>query len=589
MGRAEVLWRQVRNARRWPGIATPRLMARTGAACYLFGGLLVLLLVALEPSNFRVLTAIYLEAGVSITVGVATFLVGPRLRSWQFQLLVVSAIALITVAVSEAGVPATAVSLATLYAFVAFAAFFLSWPQSVAYLTLAVVCCTAVLHTVMAVSRWSALIVCSSTVVMGCVIALLGQLMVGAERDPATGLPNRRGFDRLLAREIDRAQSGGLSPVVLLLRLELFNDIDRSLGHEAGNQLLRSTLKSWRQELSSEHVLTRVGTDEFAVLLLRATEHDGVALSHRLRAVTSTDFSAGVTGWQLGEAAAAVSARSDVALRRAKLAGRNRTVLESAGLPTLARELAEAIADGAVGVLYQPIVSLADGNQIVGVEALARWTSPTRPDLSIAEVIAMAENSNLIATLDRFVLRRACLDLGWMCEQRNGLPLTLTVNVSGLDLIESNYAATVSETLTDTGWPAGKLVLEVTESVVDVDTPSALATLRELRTHGVRVAIDDFGTGYSTLSRLQNLPIDLLKLDASFTTATSLDSGSAPPPLLQAIAALARALDLPVVIEGVETQLQANAMQDVGFTMAQGYFFGRPQTRELIVDQLTVA
>jgi diguanylate cyclase (GGDEF)-like protein len=582
------MWCQAKNARRWPGIATPTLMARVAGGCLVFGGAVVTLLVASSPSNFRAVGTVYAIALFAAVTGVAALLVGPRLRSWQFQLLVVVATAMITATVHLASTAAFAVSLATLYAFVAFAAFFLSWPQSIAHLGLAVVCCIVVLGCAPTVPYWSGLIAATTTIVMGVIIASLGQLMSDSERDLATGLPNRQGFDRILGHVIAAAQLGGAHPAVVLLFLEGLEETSDRFGQHAGDQLVRSTVDRWAGVLRPEYVLARLGDDEFGVLLPGGTEHEGVALSHRIRVVTPTGCAAGVTAWQPDETAAVVLSRADVALRQAKRGGRNRTVVESAGTPTLASELADAIAHNRVDVLYQPIVSLSAGNAIVGVEALARWTPPSRPDLTISEVITVAEHSNLIATLDRFVLRRACVDVGWMQRHRSGPPLTLTVNVSGLELIEKGYAATVTEILDETGWPAEQLVVEVTESVVDVDTPASVAALSELRGYGIRVAIDDFGTGYSTLSRLQTLPIDLLKLDASFTARTALDPSSPPPPMLQAIAALARALDLPVVIEGVETESQATALQRAGFAMAQGYFFGRPQERERLVDRLTV-
>ena len=438
------------------------------------------------------------------------------------------------------------------------------------------------------VPNWSAVIAAGTTILMGAIIASLGQLMSNSERDLLTGLPNRHGFDRLLGHAVAKAQAGGSSPAVVLLQLDNLDDIGDRFGHHALDQMVSSTVERWRAVLAPEYLLARLGDSEFAILLPAGTEHEAVALSHQIRMVTATGCAAGVTAWQQDEVAAVVLSRADVALRRAKRSGANRTMLESASLPSVASELADAIAGNAVAVLYQPIVSLSAGYRVLGVEALARWESPTRPDLAISEVIAVAENSNLIATLDRFVLWRACTDVQWLQQQRLGVPLTLTVNVSGLELIETGYAAGVAEVLAATGWPPEQLVLEVTETMVDVDTPASVAALDELRSHGIRVAIDDFGTGYSTLSRLQTLPIDLLKLDASFTARTILDPASPPPPMLQAISALARALKLPVIIEGVETEQQAAALQRVGFAMAQGYFFGRPQEREHLVDRLTV-
>lgn len=588
MGRVEARGRHVDGGQQWPGIATPILSALTAGACFLLGGVLVLLLATLAPSNFDMRAVAYANAVIACTVGIAVLVWGKRLRPWQFNVLVFSATVLISLTVYIAATPGTTVSLATLYVFVAFSAFFLPWPQAAVHIVVAMLSCLAVLGATSTVPWWSALIPTVTTAAMGTVIAMLGRWVSKAERDADTGVPNRRGFDRLFALEIANAQQGHTQPTVVVLRLEGLGVIHDRFGSRAENQLLRNVIESWWGVLGADHLLARVGDAEFAVLLPGASEHEGVALSHRLRAVTSTDFSAGVTSSQPGESVSMVLSRAEFALRRAKRKGRNLTIVESSAVPSLATELAGAIDTSSVDVLYQPIVTLEDGNAIVGVEALARWAPPNRPDMAISEVIAVAENSNLIAELDRYVLHRACLDVQWMQQQCHGASLTLTANVSGLDLIEKGYAATVAKTLAATGWPAQRLVLEVTESVVDVDTPAAIAALHELRAHGIRVAIDDFGTGYSTLSRLQTLPIDLLKLDASFTARTAVDPSCAPPPLLQAIAALAGALDLPVIIEGVETGAQATALQRAGFSMAQGYHFGRPQVREDMLDLLTV-
>jgi diguanylate cyclase (GGDEF)-like protein len=574
--------------KQWPGIATPILSALTGGGCFLLGGALVFILVTVEPANFETIDAAYANAAIACAIGVGILMWGKRLRPWQFNAVVFLAVVLITMTVYVAATAVTAVSLATLYVFVAFAAFFVSWQQAAVHVVVAIVCCVTVLQATTAVPWWSALIAAVTTAAMGAVIALLGRLVSKSERDDYTGVPNRRGFDRIFSLRVTGAHISGAPLTLVLLRLEGLVDIYFRYGPKTGSQLVLDAVEAWQDVLQPEHFLARVGDGEFAVLMPGETEEDGAALSQRLREVTHKGCSAGVTSWQQGESASVLLSRAEVGLRRARRKGRNRTVIESSSVPTLATELADAIATGAVDVLYQPIVSLADGNAMVGVEALARWASPTRPDMVISEVITIAENSNLIAELDRYVLQRACADVQWMQKQRNGIALTLTVNVSGLDLIQPGYAATVGDILAATGWPAQQLVLEVTESVVDVDTPASIAALHDLRAQGIRVAIDDFGTGYSTLSRLQTLPIDLLKLDASFTARTTIDVSCPPPPLLQAIAALAQALELPMIIEGVETAEQATVLQRAGFAMAQGYFFGRPQIREDIAAGLPV-
>jgi diguanylate cyclase len=205
-------------------------------------------------------------------------------------------------------------------------------------------------------------------------------------------------------------------------------------------------------------------------------------------------------------------------------------------------------------------------------------------DVTTEEVIRVAEESGLIVELDRYVLRRACLDAHAVQKAKGDGPLTVHVNVSGLELAKPGYVAGVDRVLADTGWSPGQLVLEVTESVLDLDAPTATAALHELRSRGIRIAVDDFGTGCSPLSRIQTLPTDLLKLDRSFIATITADSP--PPPLLRAIALLSNALGLPVIVERVEDAHQAVTVQSLGYSFAQGFYYGRPQSRLAIVASL---
>lgn len=233
---------------------------------------------------------------------------------------------------------------------------------------------------------------------------------------------------------------------------------------------------------------------------------------------------------------------------------------------------------------YQPIVSLTEGGgKAVGVEALLRWSSSAQPDVTTEGLIRVAEEYDLIADLDELVLRRACADAARLQETFAQLDLTLNVNVSGLELAESDYADRVANILAGTGWPADQLVLEVTESELAAESQTAIANLHTLRERGVRIAIDDFGTGYSSLSRLATLPSDILKVDQSFVAAIRSDSPA--PPLLGVIAALSSALDLQVIAEGVETEYQAAVLTELGFALAQGYHYSDSHpVSELISD-----
>ena len=581
MGRRLRRWAALARAQMWPGITTPTLMSRTVGGCFLFGAFLVFLLATLAPLSFSSTEVQYGNAAAALVVGVTVLLWGQRLQLWQFHLMVVVATLQITVSVYEAANPATAVSIATLYVFIACVAFFVAWPIAALQLALAVACCMTAVGLAPTVPWWSGLAVSGSMVGLGVVIAILGRMVSSAEMDDITGLPNRRGFDRLLGVAISRVQLGGPRPAIALVCVDGYGAIHEEFGSQAGDELMQQIVASWRVALDPEHVLARRGVDEFTVLLPGVTEEDAVSVVDRMRAAIARSCSAGVAAWQPGEVASLTVARADTALRRAKRSGRNRTMVESVNQPPLAVELRNALDAGTVDVRYQPIVDLDDG-RVVGVEALVRWTPASHPGLAAAEVVSIAEETNLIATLGHYVLRRACLDARWMQQHAPCPKLYLSANVSGLELVEEGYATRVFGILNETGWAANRFILEVTESVLDVDRPSSIAALQELRAGGVKIAIDDFGTGYSSLSRLQVLPTDFLKLDASFIAAVTPPSPEVPP-LLQAVAALAEALHLPVVAEGVETVEQLAVLRRLGLNLAQGFYFGEAQTPDELV------
>jgi predicted signal transduction protein with EAL and GGDEF domain len=555
-------WASFRRARLWPGLATPTLTSRTAAGCLLVGGVVVASLATLQPAAFHSVAVQYANAGIAVVVGAAVLLWGHRLRLWQFHALILMATAMITVSISQAADAAVAVAFATLYVFIAVAGFFVPWSASVLYVTLAAGCCMVVLASTSAAPWWAGVPAACTTAVIGIVIALFNRIVSGAEVDSLTGLPNRRGFERLLDAVIARAQSSGHQVALILVSVDGWAMARRQLGYRAGDEMLRTVVGTWRGEVDPRHVLARMGEDEFVLLVRDFTEQQAVALSHRLRAV-------------------------DIALRRAKRVGRNRTILEPSTLPPLAVELRNALAANAIDVLYQPVVRLSNPGTVVGIEALLRWTPQSRPGVTVAEVIDVAESAGLIGMLDRAVLRRACLDAKTMQARSPDQPISLSVNVSGLELTEDGYADRVAEILTATGWPARQLVLEITETVLDAETPAAIDTLHELRSLGVRIAVDDFGSGYSSLSRLNTIPADYLKLEAAFTA--SLHDSCSSVPLLRAIAALAEALDVTVVVEGIETAEQADACRRIGFDLAQGYHFGAPQALDALVRRLIEA
>lgn len=557
-------------------LATSTVMARTTGGLFLLGGLLGLFVTTQMPDGPGNLAIVYGAAIAAVVFGALLLVWGERIPPRYHEGLVVVGSILITLAIYQSTGPIAALSLASFYVFVACdASFFFTWFRSILQIGFAVICCVVVLTVRDDLPWWSTIVPAGATIAVGAAVAVLGRLASDADIDALTGLLNRRGFDRALAGEIGRAGRSGTQPALVLLNLDRFSAINEQRGYRAGDLVLQSIAENWRSLIGPKHRLARYGGDEFALLLPDLTEVEAMAMTEKLRAASSTGCSAGVTSWQPGESASFLVSRADVGLYRAKQAGRNRTILESSRRPPIALELFEAIARETLDVHYQPIVSLQDGAKAVGVEALVRWSSTTQPGVTPEEVIRVAEEHDLIAKLDQLVLHHACHDAVQL--QVDAVePLVLSVNVSGLELIEADYITRVDEVLRATGWQAHQLVLEVTESVLDVDTPAAIDTLRALRARGIRIAIDDFGTGYSSLSRLKTVPADFLKLDHSFVTAITPDADA--PPLLEVIALLSVALGLPVIAEGVENEHQAHVLTDLGYLLAQGFHYGKPQS-----------
>jgi diguanylate cyclase (GGDEF)-like protein len=557
-------------------LATSTVMALTTGGLFLVGGSLGVLLATQMPGGPGELFVVYGIAIAAVLVGIGLLAWGHQLRPIHHHVLVAGGTIMLTVAIYESTSPIAAVALASLYISTAIdACVFFTWTLAAVHVLFAVTCCMTVLALRPGSPWWSGAVAAGATVGVGIVVGLLSRFAADADVDALTGLPNRRGFDRALSLGIASAPRGGPGPALVVLNLDRFHSINDLHGYRAGDEVLQQIVRSWLPLLGPRDTLARRGGDTFAMLLPETTEQSAVVLTGLLRAKISMGCSAGITSWQPGESASFLVNRADVALYRAKLSGGNRSVLKPSGTAPFAIELADAIADGELEVLYQPIVNLAEGARVVGVEALVRWQPPNRPDVTTVEVVRVAEESGLIDELDQYVLRRACQDAHTMQRADTAIRLSLHVNVSGLELAASNYVACVDDVLRSTGWPSTQLVLEVTESVLDVDTTAATSALHDLRGRGIRIAIDDFGTGYSSLSRIQHLPADLLKLDRSF--AQTITDDAPTPPLLRAIVSLGAALDLPVIIEGVESQAQAEAVKSMGYVLAQGFYYGRPQ------------
>jgi diguanylate cyclase (GGDEF)-like protein/PAS domain S-box-containing protein len=411
--------------------------------------------------------------------------------------------------------------------------------------------------------------------------------------DPLTGLANRSLFKQELSALIDRSSERGVEGALLLIDLDRFKEVNDSLGHAAGDELLIKVGQLLHQILGERAFVARLGGDEFGILVEPSSNDD---FAERVAAELVGELSRSVTlasgevfvGATIGvtcvpkHGATCDEAlrNADLALYRAKEAGRGRSLSFE---PRYAREVEErhelgqllrhAIDAGELRLHYQPQVDLRTW-QVKGFEALARWHHPERGVISPATFIPIAESSGLIVKLGTWALREGCRQArAWLDA---GLPpRSVSVNVSVAQLWSLDFEAAVAGILSETGLPADLLCLEVTENLfLDHTEKRANATLRALADMGVRLALDDFGTGYSSLGYLTRLPFQCLKVDRSFVAGISADGNKRR--LLKGIIALASGLRMDVVAEGAETHAEVRILQDLGCDCVQGFYFARP-------------
>jgi diguanylate cyclase (GGDEF)-like protein len=424
----------------------------------------------------------------------------------------------------------------------------------------------------------------------------LSRLRHQAHHDALTGLANRS----LLEERLRDAVARGEHVAVLLLDLDEFKSINDSLGHASGDALLSIVARRLRGRLRAEDTVARLGGDEFAILLEQPGDLARVnALAERLLAATAEPVSLsgryvypqasiGIALSDALEAGDDEAARADELLRGADIAmyeaksrGKNRAAIfashmHAAALERLERrlELQHALDHDELRLHFQPIVELHTG-EIEGVEALVRWQHPTRGLLPPGEFIPLAEETNLIVTLGAWVLRAACAQAArWREEFPDHPDRYVSVNVAGHQLQRAEFLDEVQQALTAARLPSHCLMLEVTESCLLEDTQTNSRRLQALRDLGVRLALDDFGTGYSALNYLRSFQMDVLKIDRSFIDGV--ESPSQQSALVDAILAMAGALDLRVVAEGIEHQPQLTHLRERACTLGQGYLFARP-------------
>jgi len=413
-----------------------------------------------------------------------------------------------------------------------------------------------------------------------------GRIAHMARHDALTDLPNRFLLRERLEHELKRVKRGECL-AVLCLDLDQFKGVNDALGHPIGDELLKLVADRLRGCTREPDTVARLGGDEFAIIMTQMQEPtDAASLSKRIRESIIkpyqieghqivTDISIGISVAPYdAQDAVPLLRNADMALYGAKDDGRGTYRFFEPEMNIrikLRRELEMDLRKALVGkefeLYYQPLVDL-QSNEVNGFEALLRWNHPKRGLVSPADFIPIAEETGLIIPLGEWVLKSACYEaVDWPDH------LKVAVNLSPAQLNNRNLLNVVTAALAETGMPARKLQLEITETVLLQNTFATLATLHELRKLGVQIALDDFGTGYSSLSYLRSFPFDKIKIDRSFIQ--DLSNGAEPVAIVQAVANLAKCLNMTSTAEGVETQQQMDMLQSMGCTEMQGYLFSR--------------
>lgn len=408
-----------------------------------------------------------------------------------------------------------------------------------------------------------------------------------ALHDALTGLPNRTYLIRHLS---DLLHEGSENLALLFIDIDRFKVVNDSEGHDTGDQLLAAFADRLAHAIREGDIAARMGGDEFAALLHLNRPHGALAIASRVRDALRAPFrlglkeivvtaSIGITYPEPGDDPGSLLRKADLAMYRAKREGGGQMDLFSTDLAQAARDrmdievwLRRSLVDGrGLELHYQPIVELTTG-AVSSFEALVRGRDPSGALIPPADFLTVAEETGLILDVDSWVIRRACLQqAGWQAE---GRPIGMSINVSPTLLERGNVGIQVDSAIAASGADPHALHIEITEGRYLANLPEAIRTLSRVRQSGVRISIDDFGTGYSSLSHLSQLPVDCLKIDASFVRR--IEHNRADRAIVQGILALAAAMEVDVVAEGIETPEQSRLLREMGCVYGQGYLFSVP-------------
>ena len=410
-----------------------------------------------------------------------------------------------------------------------------------------------------------------------------------ASQDSLTGLANRTAFNKCLKDHLDRADRLAAPVAVLCIDLDHFKRVNDTLGHPTGDALLIKVAERLRSAVRQSDLVARLGGDEFAIIQSGAGQpHCAEITAARLVDLVGRSYALGGHLVNIGASVGiAISPgdgeqhdillkHADIALYRAKTDGRARFRFFRPGMDAdmqrrrqLELDLRRALALRQFEIVYQPQVNLTS-DALTGFEALLRWRTPERGNVSPAEFIPLAEELGLIVPIGEWVMHTACKEAaGW------SRPISVAVNISAVQFRGGQLVPMVASALAASGLPPNRLELEITEGALLDNTSTVLQELNALKALGIRISMDDFGTGYSSLSYLQKFPFDKIKIDQSFVRGEHAEGGSA---IVRAVTAIGVSLGITTIAEGVETQTQLARVRADGCTAVQGYLTGRPLT-----------
>ena len=416
-----------------------------------------------------------------------------------------------------------------------------------------------------------------------------------AVRDYATGLRNRPGITEIIEQKLDAGENISL----INLDLDNFKKINDLYGHHAGDEMLKEVADRLLAFTPENSACARLGGDEFAVLLFgeAAETENTVAIAKQIQdafgnpvsvggSITKISASMGIySDVKAGSSIVDVFRRSDIAMYEAKKAGGERISCFEATMEAevqqrykMESDMREGIPKGEFVPFYQPQYGIR-GSNLVGFEVLARWNHPSGELLEPTEFIPIAEATGMIAPLSFSVMRQAFVD-----AKQWDHSLVLAVNISPVQLSDPNLDKQIMKILVETGFPAQRLELEITESSLLEDTPLVLRTITSLKALGIRISLDDFGTGYSSMTQLQAFPFDRIKIDRSFVFSMLDNDESAA--IVKSIASLATSLNVPITAEGIESDEMRGYLDEIGAMDGQGWLYGRATSKEELMKLL---